>query len=132
MHDGMKFYRGSATAARAYVEQDRSRADDYFLAEGSGVATVNNFHQQFINEVAGSLVQNVQEAANLGPEARQLMDQILQFGGKDRDQLETAVHELQDDGARGADRLAARGRLQRFLADRGNRGWGLASKCCRS
>jgi len=39
MHGGMKFYRGSAVAARVYVEQDRSRADDYYLAEGSGVAT---------------------------------------------------------------------------------------------
>lgn len=28
MHGGMKFYRGSAKAARAYVEADRSRADD--------------------------------------------------------------------------------------------------------
>ncbi|KQT92057.1 hypothetical protein ASG49_08765 [Marmoricola sp. Leaf446] len=34
----MKFYRGSAGAARSYVEADRSRADDYYLAEGSGVA----------------------------------------------------------------------------------------------
>lgn len=34
----MKFYRGSATAARAYVEADHSRADDYYLAEGPGVA----------------------------------------------------------------------------------------------
>lgn len=87
--------------------------------------TVNNFHQQFINEVAGSVVQNVQGTANLGPEARQLMDQILQFGGNDRDQLQTAVHELEDDGARGTDRLAARGRLKRFLADLGNRGLGI-------
>lgn len=35
----MKFYRGSAAAARAYVEADHSRADDYYLAEGSGAAT---------------------------------------------------------------------------------------------
>ena len=34
----MKVYRGSAVAARAYVEADRSRADDYYLAEGTGVA----------------------------------------------------------------------------------------------
>ncbi|MDQ6687291.1 MAG: relaxase domain-containing protein [Actinomycetota bacterium] len=34
----MKIYRGSAGAARAYVEGDRSRADDYYLAEGTGVA----------------------------------------------------------------------------------------------
>jgi len=39
MHGGVKFYRGAARAARAYVERDRSRADDYYLAEGTGVAT---------------------------------------------------------------------------------------------
>ncbi|MEJ7796374.1 MAG: MobF family relaxase [Nocardioides sp.] len=35
----MKFYRGSAGAARTYVEADRSRVDDYYLAEGTGLAT---------------------------------------------------------------------------------------------
>ncbi len=39
VHGGVKFYRGAARAARAYVERDRSRADDYYLAEGTGVAT---------------------------------------------------------------------------------------------
>ncbi|MGI9155459.1 MAG: MobF family relaxase [Marmoricola sp.] len=34
----MKVYRGAAGAARTYVEADRSRADDYYLAEGTGVA----------------------------------------------------------------------------------------------
>ncbi|WP_241005269.1 relaxase domain-containing protein [Nocardioides sp. zg-1228] len=34
----MKFYRGSAAAARSYVEADRSRVDDYYLTEGTGVA----------------------------------------------------------------------------------------------
>jgi len=34
----VKFYRGAARAARAYVERDRSRADDYYLGEGTGVA----------------------------------------------------------------------------------------------
>lgn len=38
MHGGVKFYRGSAKAARAYIESDHSRADDYYLAEGSGLA----------------------------------------------------------------------------------------------
>ncbi|RLV49730.1 AAA family ATPase [Nocardioides mangrovicus] len=38
MHGGMKVYRGSAAAARCYVEADRSRADDYYLAEGTGLA----------------------------------------------------------------------------------------------
>ena len=31
-------YRGSAAAARSYVEADRSRVDDYYLAEGTGLA----------------------------------------------------------------------------------------------
>src|SRR4051812_48889603 len=35
---GMKVYRGSPAAARNYVEADRSRADDYYLAEGTGLA----------------------------------------------------------------------------------------------
>ncbi|MGB6021878.1 MAG: MobF family relaxase [Ornithinimicrobium sp.] len=39
VHGGVKFYRGAPQAARAYVESDRSRADDYYLSEGSGVAT---------------------------------------------------------------------------------------------
>src|SRR6478609_792504 len=38
MHGGLKIYRGAAAAARNYVEADRSRADDYYLAEGSGRA----------------------------------------------------------------------------------------------
>ena len=38
VHGGVKFYRGAAAAARAYVEADRSRADDYYLTEGTGLA----------------------------------------------------------------------------------------------
>jgi exodeoxyribonuclease V alpha subunit len=38
VHGGVKFYRGAAKAARAYVERDCSRADDYYLGEGTGVA----------------------------------------------------------------------------------------------
>ncbi|MGI9156550.1 MAG: MobF family relaxase [Marmoricola sp.] len=34
----MKVYRGAAGPARTYVEADRSRADDYYLAEGTGIA----------------------------------------------------------------------------------------------
>ena len=38
MHGGMKVYAGSAAAARAYLEADRGRADDYYLTEGTGFA----------------------------------------------------------------------------------------------
>ena len=38
MHGGVKVYRGAPAAARNYLDADRSRADDYYLAEGTGVA----------------------------------------------------------------------------------------------
>jgi exodeoxyribonuclease V alpha subunit len=37
MHGGLKVYRGSPAAARNYVEAGRGRADDYYLAEGTGI-----------------------------------------------------------------------------------------------
>jgi hypothetical protein len=45
VHGGLKVYRGSAAAARQYVEADCGRADEYYLAEGTGIAeryTVTN------------------------------------------------------------------------------------------
>src|SRR3954468_4792100 len=34
----MKVYAGAPAAARQYLEADRGRADDYYLAEGTGIA----------------------------------------------------------------------------------------------
>jgi exodeoxyribonuclease V alpha subunit len=39
LHGGIKFYTGNPAGARAYVEADHSRVDDYYLAEGTGIAT---------------------------------------------------------------------------------------------
>ena len=38
MRGGVKVYRGAPAAARNYVEAGRCRADDYYLAEGTGLA----------------------------------------------------------------------------------------------
>lgn len=38
VHGGVKVYRGSPGAARNYVEAGRARVDDYYLAEGTGLA----------------------------------------------------------------------------------------------
>lgn len=38
MHGGIKTFRNSPAAARHYVEADRARADDYYLAEETGIA----------------------------------------------------------------------------------------------
>ena len=38
MHGGVIPFRGTGADARRYVEADRSRADDYYLGEGTTVA----------------------------------------------------------------------------------------------
>ena len=38
MHGGVKVYRGNPAAARNYLEADHARVDDYYLAEGTGLA----------------------------------------------------------------------------------------------
>ena len=38
VHGGVKVYRGNPAAARTYVEADHARVDDYYLAEGTGLA----------------------------------------------------------------------------------------------
>ena len=97
-------------------------------AQGVGAdvpITVNNYSPQFINQVAGPVIQNVSGTVNLGVEAKQLLEMVATYGGDERSALETAVHELEDGGARGAERILARSRLKRFLADLGNRGLGI-------
>ncbi len=58
----MKFYRGSTAAARAYVEADHSRADDYYLGEGAGVAA------RFVLDMRDSVSPTVRQAADLDGE----------------------------------------------------------------
>ena len=48
VHGGVKFYRGAPKAARTYVERDCARYDDYYLAEGDGIA------MRFVAEATGS------------------------------------------------------------------------------
>ncbi len=52
MHGGLKIYRGSAAAARCYVEADRSRADDYYLTEGSGLAELYSASRESVGRRA--------------------------------------------------------------------------------
>jgi exodeoxyribonuclease V alpha subunit len=61
MHGGIKVYAGPPTAARAYLEADRGRADDYYLAEGTGLA-------RRFSAIAG----RVEERAPLTGETRSL------------------------------------------------------------
>ena len=56
VHGGMKVYRGAAAAARHYVEADRSRADDYYLAEGTGIAERYVAHHDGARHACGAAV----------------------------------------------------------------------------
>ena len=38
MHGGVILFRGTGADAMRYVEADRSRADDYYLSDGAGIA----------------------------------------------------------------------------------------------
>jgi hypothetical protein len=78
-------------------------------------------NQQVINTVSGAVIQNVQGTVNLGPEAKELLRLVGQFGGQDTAVLESAVHELEDRNARVSDRLGARARLKGFLIQLGGK-----------
>ena len=67
MHGGVKFYRGSASAARSYVEADHSRVDDYYLAEGTGVA--ERYVATALPELGGHGVSAVQDGGTLDGDA---------------------------------------------------------------
>jgi len=57
---------------------------------------------------------------NLSPEARQLLELIEQHGGQRADELESAVHELEDTAAPPVARSAAKRRLLQFLKQVGS------------
>lgn len=99
------------------------------VAATSGIITspqtINNYQPQFIQQAGGTVVQSVAGTVHLGAEAQELLALIASYAGNERSALETAVHELEDEGARGEDRIVARARIKRFLADLGNRGLGV-------
>lgn len=81
-------------------------------AQGRPQVTIN---QQVIQQVHGSVLQNIEGTVNLGVEATELLRLISENAGGQTSELVTAVHELEDVDARHADRLAARQVLKGFL-----------------
>lgn len=63
VHGGVKFYRGAAKAARNYVEKDCARYDDYYLAEGDGIA------MRFVAEATPDGVVAVEKKQGMGGDA---------------------------------------------------------------
>ncbi|WP_328381446.1 hypothetical protein OHQ88_32925 [Micromonospora zamorensis] len=85
------------------------------------------FSSQVIGTVNGIAAQQVQGTQNFGVEARQLLELINAYGGDQRADLASSVHELEDDDARRQDRIAARQRLKAFMYGLGNQAAGVAT-----
>jgi hypothetical protein len=88
-------------------------------ARSSPVSVTIN--QQIIQTVEGTVVQAVQGTMNIGPQAKDLLRLIQEFGGADASSLESDALELEDVDARAKDRLAAKQRLKGFLFKLGGR-----------
>lgn len=74
VHGGVKFYRGAAKAARAYVERDRSRADDYYLGDGALHPQISTALDAAQDRAAAEIVGWVAQHATtrVGPRDRQV------------------------------------------------------------
>lgn len=88
----------------------------------SALVTINYaINQQIVEKVEGAVIQGTQGAVHLGPQAHDLLSLIGAQAGDHAAVLESAVHALEDAGARPGDRLAAKQRLQAFLGRLGGR-----------
>jgi hypothetical protein len=88
---------------------------------GRSIVVNQTVNQQFIDRVAGAVVQGVQGSLSLSPEAVELLSIIQAEAGESVPVLESAVHTLEDPEARPSDRETARGRIRRFLEGAGSR-----------
>lgn len=89
VHGGITFFRGTGASAQAYVESDHYRADEYYLADGDGVA------ERFVYGPAGLLVaSDVLESEQY----RQWVDWIDPQTGEVRGKPKGAARLRQSDG----------------------------------
>jgi hypothetical protein len=87
------------------------------LGPGSASPIIVNqtVNQQIIEQVQGTVIQSIQGTVSLGPEARELLALIQQYGDDGKTHLESALHEVEDRDARASDRLGAKQKLKAFL-----------------
>ncbi|MER5921440.1 hypothetical protein [Streptomyces mirabilis] len=109
---------GSLVPAPGRITPENILAVD--SASGYRSSVTVNLNPQFVTAVESTVLQNIQGTVNLGPEPQQLIELIRQYGGPEVSELESAVHELEDEDARTVDRLTARQRLKGFLGRMGS------------
>ena len=83
-------------------------------AQMAGPLTVN-INPQIISAMESTIIHSVRGSVQLGPQAKQLLELIDQFGGHQQRELESAVYELEDADAPVVARSAAKRRLKTFL-----------------
>jgi hypothetical protein len=94
---------------------DRTGAPTGALTRGDSRPVQVTINQQIVHAVEGTVIQSVEGTVQLDAHAKELIELAHRFGGQDSAVLQSAVHELEDEDARHADRLAARQRLKGFL-----------------
>jgi hypothetical protein len=91
-----------------------------------------NVNPQIIGSVQGIVAQHFNGTAKFGAEAQEILRLIDQYGNNQREELTSALHELEDEDARPQERITARQRLKAFLYYVGNQagqvGTGLLQK----
>lgn len=80
-----------------------------------------NINPQIIDTVNGVVAQNIEGDQHLGPDAKQLLEIIDIYAGKDKAVLASSVHELSDESAKTEERLTAKHRLKGFLVSVGSK-----------
>ncbi len=85
-----------------------------------------NLNPQIVDTVNGILAQEVNGDKHIGPEPKQLLELIKQYGGESARDLASSVHELEDNSAPSPGRFSAKQKLKKFLFDVGDKVQGIA------
>lgn len=74
-----------------------------------------NLNPQIIEQVNGVVAQQIIGDQNFGTDVNQILELISKYGGYEKDELLSAVYELEDENAKSEGRLVARQKLKAFL-----------------
>ena len=74
-----------------------------------------NINSQIIRAAESTIIQNVEGSVNLQPQAREILELVNRFGGRETGVLKSAVYELEDTDAPTESRSDAKRKLKQFL-----------------
>lgn len=86
-----------------------------WTAQPTSPVTVN-INPQIISAMEGTIIQNVQGTVHLGPQVREILEFIEEYGGQQTWLLKSLLYDLEDQGAPSEARSAAKQRLKKFAS----------------